>query len=120
MKLEKELQNSRNESGVKKRLYKKIRLEGDKMQHNFSMQLWDTEKHEIIPRWQQQSETQNNASFDRNSIHKNDIKRLEFKIMELDQEIKEAEKKRGEVYNGNSTSTHETEFYEDEGKVSFE
>lgn len=40
--------------------------------------------------------------------------------MELDQEIKEAEKKRGEVYNGNSTSTHETEFYEDEGKVSFE
>lgn len=40
--------------------------------------------------------------------------------MELDREIKEAEMKRGEVYNGNTTSTHETEFNEDEGKVSFD
>lgn len=39
-----------------------------------------------------------NTSFDRASIHKNDIKRLEAKIKQLDREIKETENKRKE-YN---------------------
>jgi hypothetical protein len=120
VKLAKELQSSRNESGMKKRVFKNMRLELDQKPGNLSMQINDTDKHEVIQSLQPQAETLHNSSFDRYSIHKNDIKRLEVKIMELDKEIKETEMKRGEVYNGNSTSTHETEFNEDEGKVSFE
>ena len=71
----------------------------------------------MISRDKPYANMEHNSTFERYSVHTNDIKRLEIKIMELDKEIKEAEKKRTEVYNGNSTSTHETEFNEDEGKV---
>lgn len=50
-----------------------------------------------------------NASFERKSIHTNDIKRLEDKIKKLDKEIRETEKMRKEVNRSNSISTHETE-----------
>lgn len=52
-------------------------------------------------------------SIERSKIHKNDIKRLEAKIRQLDKDIKETEQLRKEVNRSNSISTHETEFDEE-------
>jgi hypothetical protein len=57
-------------------------------------------------------------SIERRKIHKNDIKRLEAKIKQLDIEINETEKIRNDIHRSNSISTHETEMDEEQNYLS--
>lgn len=57
-------------------------------------------------------------SIERRKIHKNDIKRLEAKIKQLDIEINETEKIRNDIHRSNSISTHETEMDEEQNYFS--
>lgn len=57
-------------------------------------------------------------SIERRKIHKNDIKRLEAKIKQLDKEINETEKIRNDIHRSNSISTHETEMDEEQNYLS--
>lgn len=82
---------------------------------NMSVQISLTNqgKHEWVSREKPYQNMDTNKSYDRSTVHKSDIKRLEDKIKELDREIKETENKRKAVNRCNSISTHETEFDED-------
>lgn len=116
-KIEKERSASRTHSGVKRSLYRRIRME----------KKYDTinnigQRESIIGREKpfnrdllisQKNPNNCNVSVDHANIHRNDIKRLEEKIKELDREIKETENKRREVTRCHSISTHETELDEE-------
>lgn len=111
VKIAKERSESRNQSGVKRSLYQRIRMERGRKALNTSVQinLTNEGKNSLLTRERPFEATFMNSSFERKSIHTNDIKRLEDKIRKLDMEIRETEKMRNEVHRSNSISTHETE-----------
>jgi hypothetical protein len=93
-------------------LYKRIRMERARNPINMSVQICLT--NEGKQTWEGREKKLNHSlvekSIERSKIHKNDIKRLEAKIRQLDKDIKETEQKRKEINRSNSISTHETEF----------